>query len=1141
MTEQLSRITTQAVRSLVELLDTTADITDALFFNTAGVLLELFSTRHVHSHKITTNLLAGNLMTDISVETQARNLLEELSNLETRIETLLFQRVHDMTSSTTTTTTTSPPRIVRLASLLHLSSQELRALIFLQLMGTGVHGDDEFNKANVLEKLRLFARMDTADIFHFLSPRRLHMKENLIELSEDEFGGDFSQVSLRLPREVLLVLSGCDVTSEDLLKLEGTTILDVLPASGTSSGGTDATSTYSNSDQEFDEESKKTVNSLEKTEEEETLKALGDMDEDALFDMLQDDGNNNDDNDDQLSSVVTSSGSSKSSVASNAAEPTLNSPYENDLEYLDDIFKEISFKIKKYMLNLESEGNDSYNIMTRKSPEAIGREYDAKERKARLRWEKRTAVTLRRGRGKEKEKEQFIPKAERLAELLSLTTMEKYIVLSLVGVVISQEMKRAMSGSSGGRASSVAMGGNIDIGTLIGVHCTTLSEQIHARRWFYKKSSLVKTGIIHVHERNRYGGGVAGFGGDLTACTVSVDRRMLDWILGLETEIGELVEGGSCYTPMVELDQVILQDETKNLLLETLCDYDAFLSMQKRAGLKTLMPTGRGLIVLFHGVPGTGKTMCANALANYLKKKILSVDLPHFSRDLSSESFKMLFREAKLQNAVIFLDECEPMFESRDRKSNGMVNVALTALDTFEGIMFLATNRPFDLDEAMMRRITLSVEFTFPSALQRELIWKAHVPASGEDVVVSDEVDWGEIAREFELNGGYVKNAMLQAFKFAASRELKTRREKEQIRKEEKKEAGNIQDDLLAPSELICVSKDDVVRACRLQVRGRLQAAGESSMMDATELKARNSEEISFSSLVYDANMMQQLEEIVANERQIRTLGHEWGFDKSEHFFGLEHGGRRIVFRGQHGVGKTFAARAVAFESGRPLRRLSWPDLLRTKMRSSPSSSLSSSSRATTVESILRGARNSRSILLLEECESLFNGYCLSSSVSSIVQSAAESVLYTMSSHPGTIIFCVSTPDSISSSRFVSEMDGRQLWDPNEQQMPRVVSAIVSTSITFQAPTAEERTRLWRKLIPSRTPIDVDVDFDLLGTKFVVVGKSIRACVLKASGAALRRENQKERVLKMSDLVEAVEEVVASEQFRSRNMRDLYV
>ena len=69
MTEQLSRITTQAVRSLVELLDTTADITDALFFRTAGVLLELFSTRHVHSHKITTNLLAGNLMIDISVET----------------------------------------------------------------------------------------------------------------------------------------------------------------------------------------------------------------------------------------------------------------------------------------------------------------------------------------------------------------------------------------------------------------------------------------------------------------------------------------------------------------------------------------------------------------------------------------------------------------------------------------------------------------------------------------------------------------------------------------------------------------------------------------------------------------------------------------------------------------------------------------------------------------------------------------------------------------------------------------------------------------------------------------------------------------------------------------------------------------
>jgi len=41
----------------------------------------------------------------------------------------------------------------------------------------------------------------------------------------------------------------------------------------------------------------------------------------------------------------------------------------------------------------------------------------------------------------------------------------------------------------------------------------------------------------------------------------------------------------------------------------------------------------------------------------------------------------------------------------------------------------MATNHPFDLDEAMHRRITLAVEFCQPDHLLRKEIWESHIPA----------------------------------------------------------------------------------------------------------------------------------------------------------------------------------------------------------------------------------------------------------------------------------------------------------------------------------------------------------------------------------------------------------------------------
>jgi len=68
--------------------------------------------------------------------------------------------------------------------------------------------------------------------------------------------------------------------------------------------------------------------------------------------------------------------------------------------------------------------------------------------------------------------------------------------------------------------------------------------------------------------------------------------------------------------------QVILPKEQKSLILDTVSNFEAYKRCRKRMGLDDAITYGAGMVMLFHGAPGTGKTMMANALANKLNKKV---------------------------------------------------------------------------------------------------------------------------------------------------------------------------------------------------------------------------------------------------------------------------------------------------------------------------------------------------------------------------------------------------------------------------------------------------------------------------------------------------------------------------------------
>ena len=91
----------------------------------------------------------------------------------------------------------------------------------------------------------------------------------------------------------------------------------------------------------------------------------------------------------------------------------------------------------------------------------------------------------------------------------------------------------------------------------------------------------------------------------------------------------------------------------------------------------------------------------ANAMANALGKKVLLANFPALASTIgcnpmqkgNEDLFRMIFREAKIQNAVVFFDECEALFLSRDYRPNPAVNTALSLIEDYDDIVVLATNR----------------------------------------------------------------------------------------------------------------------------------------------------------------------------------------------------------------------------------------------------------------------------------------------------------------------------------------------------------------------------------------------------------------------------------------------------------------
>lgn len=205
-----------------------------------------------------------------------------------------------------------------------------------------------------------------------------------------------------------------------------------------------------------------------------------------------------------------------------------------------------------------------------------------------------------------------------------------------------------------------------------------------------------------------------------------------------QQEDDDSVKSFEAVEPKYKLSNMILDKSTKQQLERAITLIRNQKLIFEDWGFKEIDPFTK-TILCFYGAPGTGKTMCAHALATELGKKIIIASYASIESKWVGEgpkNLRKIFQDAEEQDAILFFDEADSFLSKRvqnaetgsDKHYNRMSNEMFQLLENYNGIIIFATNLVADFDKAFKSRILAFIEFTLPDEDTRARLIQVMTP-----------------------------------------------------------------------------------------------------------------------------------------------------------------------------------------------------------------------------------------------------------------------------------------------------------------------------------------------------------------------------------------------------------------------------
>jgi len=238
----------------------------------------------------------------------------------------------------------------------------------------------------------------------------------------------------------------------------------------------------------------------------------------------------------------------------------------------------------------------------------------------------------------------------------------------------------------------------------------------------------------------------------------NVDRE------AVETIINEVLD-----SKVVKFEDIVGNEIAKQCLLE------AVIYPKLRPELFTgLRSPAKG--VLLFGPPGNGKTLLAKAIANESQCVFFNISAASLMSKWVGEGEKMvraLFAVANyVSPSVIFLDEVDAFLSARNSDDkNSSRRMLIQFLQEIDGaatdgnqkvLVMAATNRPFELDDAALRRFQKKIYIKMPEGPARKFLLKKLL---NQQATVFKEAD---IDKLVEMTKGYSSSDLTNLAKTAA-------------------------------------------------------------------------------------------------------------------------------------------------------------------------------------------------------------------------------------------------------------------------------------------------------------------------------------------------------------------------------------